>query len=137
MVQDSFVGWIVKKSSPFSDSVVFLDADYKTGTGNGKLTTVSGEDSSEVWHCNNGLSYKRKEPQLRLTHVEDRNIEFWVPTYAYFIELPFRILEADALEHFASERVGDRRYSKILASWNSVEPQKEIDQYLIYLDENQ
>ena len=104
---------------------------------NGKLTTVSGEDSSEVWHYNNGLSYKRKEPQFRLTHVEDRNIEFWVPTYAYFIELPFRILEADALEHFGSERVGDRRYSKILASWNSVEPQKEIDQYLIYLDENQ
>lgn len=71
MVQDSFVGWIVKKSSPFSESVVFLDADYKTGTDNGKLTTVSGEDSSEVWHYNNGLSYKRKEPQFRLTHVED------------------------------------------------------------------
>ncbi len=137
IVQDSFVGWIGKKSSPFSESVVFLDADYKTGTGNGKLTIVSGEDSSEVWHYNNGLSYKSKEPQLMLTQVEDNNIDFWVPTYAYFIEFPFRILEADALEHLGSKRIGDKRYTKILASWNTVEPQKDIDQYLIYLDENQ
>lgn len=136
-IEDSFFGVIGKRASPFKESAVELEVGFLRGKGEGQIKIVSGKDSATIWRYQGGKSYVDQNGEMSRVPVEDEIIKFWIPTYAYFLEFPFRILEADALESLGTEKIGDQRYSKILASWKTVEPQEDIDQYLIYIDDNQ
>ena len=69
-------------------------------------------------------------------NMKKKDIRFWLPTYQYFIELPFRIIEADAVSYLGSTRKNDMRYDRIMASWNTLKPQRKIDQYILWINED-
>ena len=65
---------------------------------------------------------------------ESKEIKFWLPTTEYFIELPLRMQEATVVGYTGEMTHGGRRYDLVFVSWGSAEPQKTVDQYLLWID---
>lgn len=135
IIRDSFPGPFGKMASPFEGSKGSFKASYFPKVNMGKMVFTSGKEKEKIWEYKDGIPYLNGESK-KIKKKESKNIKFWVPTYQYFIEFPFRILEADALEYLGTESKNERTYRKILASWKTTQPQKDIDQYIIWLNED-
>jgi len=59
---------------------------------------------------------------------------FILPTMHYFLEFPFRMLEAPIARYAGAETLGDVTYERVFVTWEGVEPSREFDQYVIYID---
>ena len=64
----------------------------------------------------------------------DKTIEFWLPTYLYFVEAPLRIFEADVISYAGERTLNGKTYDLVYATWNDAEPQKDLDQYILWID---
>lgn len=131
--EDIFFGTFGSNSHPFTeDSVQFL-LQYIPNTYDGKLKFLSGENTGWSWGIQSWKSYIYSEKNGHKFR-EDSDITFWLPTYQYFIEFPLRIQNANSFAYAAEAEIDGKSCEGFIASWNTTEPQREIDQYLIWLD---
>jgi len=133
LFEDEFFGMLGKNSAPFPQENTQFTLEYIPGTFDGRLSFVNGELKGTTWGVQSWQTYTETDggaPQL----LEDDNITFWVPTYQYFIEFPLRIQQATAVAYAGEKVINGTPCVGVLASWGQVAPQKDIDQYLIWLD---
>ena len=52
----------------------------------------------------------------------------------YLFELPLRLKEAEILKYAGSTELNGQLYELVFATWGSLSPNKEFDQYLLYLN---
>lgn len=130
--KEEFFGQFGKMTSPFADAVTFLTMDYNTKSADAKMEFTSGKDKGTVWGIENGKTYI-KSPFGQAEFIDSKNVKFWIPTYQYFVEFPWRIQEATAVSYLGSDELKGVKAEKILASWGSIAPQKDIDQYVIWI----
>ncbi|MEL7532810.1 MAG: hypothetical protein AAFN10_15940, partial [Bacteroidota bacterium] len=52
----------------------------------------------------------------------------------YFIEFPNRIIEGNVIDYLGKQIIDGVEAEGVIISWNQIEPQKDIDQYAIWLD---
>ncbi len=64
----------------------------------------------------------------------DKDIEFWLPTYQYFIELPIRIQKATFVSFAGTGTMEGKTYDLVFATWNKAEPQRDVDQYVLWIN---
>lgn len=114
------------------DSVRFL-LQYIPKTYDGKLEFISGENEEWSWGIQSGKSYVYRDGS-GFKFREDKDIMFWIPTYQYFIEFPLRIQNATSFAYAGESEIDGKLCEGIIASWNTTKPQREIDQYLIWLN---
>ena len=131
--EDEFFGFMGKQSHPYKEQNVSFLLSYIPGTYDGRLMFTSGEQKDQEWGIQSWQSYSKK-PNESLTFKKNKDISFWVPTYQYFIEFPARISSANAYTYAGEKTIEGIACEGIIASWNSTEPQKEVDQYLIWID---
>jgi len=129
---DDWYGFVGKNAHPYKESNVKMKMDYVHGTYDGRMRFIDGKKKGEIWGLQSWHAYKVIDDEM--TFKRDKNIEFFLPTYQYFIELPLRIQEATALSYVGSREVEGKSCEGVLASWNTLDPQKEIDQYLLWID---
>ena len=134
-IEDSFFGFVGKQGSPFKESSATMKAVYKRGKHEGTIIIVSGKEDGKIWSVNQDVEYTNNK-NGDLIRVEDKKIAFWVPTYQYFAEFSFRIIEATAQEYLGKKERNGQMYDIVLASWNTTEPQKDIDQYLVWINKS-
>ncbi|MCB1170694.1 MAG: hypothetical protein KDK25_10185 [Leptospiraceae bacterium] len=65
---------------------------------------------------------------------EDDDIKFWVPTLNYFLQLPYRIGEADVVAYAGERKLDGRAFQLVFVSWVRAEPQEMVDQYLLWIE---
>jgi len=131
--EDVFFGTLGANSHGYAeDSVQFL-LKYIPKTYDGKLTFLSGDKKGLSWGIQSWKSYFSTEGN-GYKFKEDADIIFWLPTYQYFIEFPLRIQNANSFAYAGEAEIDGKTCEGIIASWNTIEPQREIDQYLIWLD---
>ena len=131
--EDIFFGTIGANSHGYTeDSVRFL-LKYIPKTFDGKLEFLSGENTGVAWGIQSWKSYVTA-PSQNNKFVNNNDITFWLPTYQYFIEFPLRIQNANSFAYAGEAKIDGKTCEGIIASWNTTEPQREIDQYLIWLD---
>ena len=131
--EDVFFGTLGAISHGYSeDSVRFL-LKYIPKTYDGKLEFLSGENTGLTWGIQSWKSYVSVPPQNN-KFVNNSDITFWLPTYQYFIEFPLRIQNANSFAYAGEAEIDGKNCEGIIASWNTTEPQREIDQYLIWID---
>lgn len=127
--QDEFFGTIGQQSHPFPSSQQEMVLDYIPNSFNGRMSF----DDGMTWGVQSWNTYIRQKsgkPVLK----EDKDIEFWVPTYQYFIEFPMRIQSATAISAAGEKTINGKLCKGIFASWNDYKPQSDVDQYLIWVD---
>lgn len=129
---EEFYGLIGEVGNPFPDAETQIELQYFPGEYTGQLKISSGEDQGLTWGMQNGQTYLLHDDG-ELAEVDDANIQFWLPTYQYFIEFPWRIQEATHFQYMGTTEIKNQVCEGVLASWNSVEPQRNIDQYIIWI----
>lgn len=130
---DEFYGFFGKRSHPFKEQKIKFSLDYIPNTSNGQLTILTGEQKAVCWGMQSGQTY-RKENDQKIVLESNKDMKFWIPTYQYFIEFPSRIQEATALKYIGTKIIDGVKTEGVLASWKTVKPQKDIDQYIIWID---
>ncbi|MFK7771470.1 MAG: hypothetical protein AB8F94_04990 [Saprospiraceae bacterium] len=131
--EDVFFGTLGSSSHGYAeDSVRFL-LKYIPKTFDGKLKFLSGENRGWSWGIQSWKSYVSTAGNGN-KFKKDSDILFWLPTYQYFIEFPLRIQNANSFAYAGEAEIDGKNCEGIIASWNTTEPQREIDQYLIWLD---
>jgi hypothetical protein len=133
--QEHFYGKIGQMANPFPDEITKMELDYIPGTFNGRITFLSGEWQSQVWGVSEGATYEKVTLLDSTEFVKNKDAAFWVPTYQYFIEFPARIQEATAVGYAGQKEVNQQICEGIMVSWGTLEPQRKVDQYLIWVNQ--
>ena len=132
-LEDEFYGFFGKNGNPFPNNEAQLKLEYLPGTFTGRATFLEGKWKDRVWGIHQWKTYHKNTPTEAIRVKQDKDILFWVPTYQYFIEFPARIQEATYFEYLGTKSLAGTDHHVVLASWGKGTPQKEIDQYLIYV----
>jgi len=123
------VGKFINK---FKANPIELTIDFIPQQFTGRATVENGKKKGNRYYHNKGKTYyksaKGKEQE------KNKIASFWLPTHQYFLEFPLRIQEASEVVYAGDTVVNDKAYHLVMASWNTIEPQKEIDQYLIAIN---
>ncbi|MEM7515116.1 MAG: hypothetical protein AAF388_29585, partial [Bacteroidota bacterium] len=133
IMEDEFYGFIGNQARPFKESKTSFSLDFIPGASNGKLEILTGKETGMKWGTQSAEVYAVNEDG-KAFFKKNKNMKFWIPTYQYFVEFPKRIQEATALEYLGKKELQGTTVEGVLASWGKVEPQKDIDQYLIWID---
>lgn len=131
--QDQFHGFIGKQAHPFKEQDVTFSLDYFPNTDTGRMEFLTGEQKGTVWACQNGETYLMNEAG-QLVKEKNKDMAFWIPTYQYFIEFPLRIQEATIVDYIGTKTIAGIETKGVIASWDTVKPQKGIDQYIIWIN---
>lgn len=131
---DTWPTWLNRTAAmPWPDSGQRLRAEFLLGQDDGRLTFLGGEDDGLVWGLQDWATWTQR-PGQALDWDDDDDVRFWVATMAYFLELPFRIGEANVVAYAGETVVAGTAYATVFASWGTAEPQDEVDQYVLYID---
>ena len=131
--EDEFYGFIGKQAHPFKEQEMKFSLNFIPKTFNGQLEIVSGKEKGTLWGIQSWETY-RKDTDGNMSEKKNKDMKFWIPTYQYFIEFPSRIQEASSIDYVGEKIIDGIKTEGIIASWNTIEPQKDIDQYVIWLD---
>ncbi len=104
------------------------------GTDNSRLRFLEDPYKNHEWGIQNWLPYT-KEPDGPIEFDDDRSIKFFLPTNQFLIESVFR-LSNTGLAVYGGERIFEKKkYDLILVSWNTIKPQEDLDQYLLWINQ--
>ena len=131
--EDEFHGFLGKKANSFKEQKMIFSLDYIPKVFTGQLEIISGKEKGDVWGIQSGETYQ-KNTNGEIEVKKNKNMKFYIPTYQYFIEFPSRIQEASVVDYMGAKTVNGIECEGVIASWNTVSPQKDIDQYVIWLD---
>jgi len=131
--KEEMFGLVGKFGNPFPETKSQFELSYIPNSYDGQLSFTKGENKGIIWGIQSWETYTKKENESPI-FKDNANITFWIPTYQYFIEFPKRILNANVLGYAGQKIIEGINCEGVLASWNTLEPQRDIDQYLIWLD---
>ncbi len=64
-----------------------------------------------------------------------KSLRFTLPAIQYLFELPLRLQKAPIVKYAGTTAVEGVTYDLVFATWKSLEPNEEFDQYLLYLSQ--
>lgn len=131
--EDEFYGFFGKQFHSFKEHNMRFSLDYIPKISTGQLEIVSGKEKGVTWGIQSWETY-RKNNNGEIEIKKNKDMKFLIPTYQYFVEFPNRIQEATAVDYMGNKTVNSIECEGVIASWNTVFPQKDIDQYVIWLD---
>lgn len=132
-LEDEFFGFVGNIASPFPDNKMSAKAVYAPGTYDGKLTFNEGKWKGKTWGIQSWKTYTQTDGG-QAVFEKNKKGEFWIPTYQYFIELPARIQAANVISYAGEQMWNGQNYDLVYATWKSQEPQKDIDQYIVWIN---
>ncbi len=119
--------------NPWPGNNLLLRFQVLLGTFNSRVELLEGEGRGQIWGIQSWRPYK-KMPRRAPVFSDDRNISFFLPTYHYFLEFPFRIARAPIVAYVGERSHGGRNYQLVFATWGRPEPHAEHDQYLLWIN---
>ncbi len=131
--QDEFFG-INKVISPYKENPTKMQLDYIPASFNGRICFLEGKQKNEIWGMQDWKTYTKENEFSETVFKKDKNIKFWIPTYQYFIEFPALIQDAQVVSYAGEDTFEGKQYHLVMASWKTLNPQKNIDQYLIWIN---
>lgn len=108
------------------------------GKDDARIVMQKGESRGQFMGLQNWIPYTGQSEDGLSSRVElepgNDDIKFWVPTLNYFLQLPFRIGEADVVAYAGEKELDGRVFELVFVSWNRAEPQEMVDQYLLWIE---
>jgi len=139
VIEQKDVGALAKMSSPYPEGKMEFRFDVIPNTFTSRVTFNSPIENwkDKVWGIQSWRTYSGiKSSPIQLDKENNPDIEFSLPTSQYFIEAPKRIFEADIISYGGERTLDGKTYELVYATWKSSEPQKDIDQYLFWIDKS-
>jgi len=133
-LEDEFFGTVGKIANPHKVNPVPVALTLKPRKFEGLMKFRDKQIKYQAWGVENGQGYAINWEGEKIAKREDDAL-FWIPTYQYFIEFPARILEADVFRYIGTDTIEGKVCDQVFVSWGKIEPQKEFDQYLVWVDQ--
>jgi len=94
----------------------------------------NGRKKGNQYYYNEGKTYYKSANGKEKEHhkIADK----WIKTHQYFLEFPLRIQEASVIAYAGDTIVAGKAYHLVMASWKTIAPQKDIDQYRIAINKD-
>jgi hypothetical protein len=119
--------------NPWSLSEQKLRMLLLRGTWSSRVELLSGPDKGTVWGIQSWHPYRAGSSGMP-RFADDPTIQFYLPTYQYFIEAAFRLGTAEILADIGEARDHGETYDRVFATWGSVEAHMEHDQYIVWVN---
>ena len=102
------------------------------GTDNSEFTLLNGSNKGQVWGVQDWKSYQKKDGQKEFIPNEKYHHKLIYKNY--WFQFPFRINEAPIIAYAGEGTVDGETYDLLYATWGSEAPNRQYDQYILYLD---
>ena len=119
--------------NPWKERKVNFQIDWQPLKDNVRIELLSGKQSGATYGVQQWVTYEMVDD--RAVFTKNRSIEFHLPTQVYFYEFPFRIREANVYAYGGTTEIDGKHYDRMKMSWNTLDPQQELDQYLLYINQ--
>lgn len=117
---------------PWTESGLLMRSTMLRGSDASRLEFLEGADAGIAWGIQNWVTYRVAGGEM--TFEDDDDIRFWLPTFQYFFEAPFRLREGGVVADAGPETVAGVTYNRVFVSWGRAAPRPEVDQYLAWID---
>ncbi|MEN8928990.1 MAG: hypothetical protein ABF242_01320 [Flavobacteriales bacterium] len=131
---EEFFGFAGQQLNPYKNEITSLRASYIPKKNFGRLEITSGREQGTDWGIQENKAYMVFEDELKET--VDLVIRNWVPKYQSLFEFVSRIQSANSLSYLGKDTINGTSCDQIFATWNSSTPQKNVDQYVIWIDDS-
>ncbi|MBI4385107.1 MAG: hypothetical protein HY579_13875 [Nitrospinae bacterium] len=92
-----------------------------------------GPNKGERWVMQGWPMY-RAQPGGQPDYGAGRKIHFYVASMNYALQMPFRSANAEIVRYGGQSSLRGREYDLIYITWQSAEPQKDVNQYVLWVD---
>ncbi len=134
--RDHWPGLLGKMGNLWPDNDQSMRLRYAKGTFDGQVMFLEGKGKDEI-AGQQAWNYYVKLPgqDLIFQPEQDARISFGLAAFQYFFELADRLRNVPTLSYAGEKQLEGNTYDLVFATWNSVEPTEEYDQYLLYLNQ--
>ncbi len=133
--RDHWPGAIMRTlAMPWTGSGLLMRSTMLRGSDAARLRFLEGEHAGTAWGIQNWMTYRVPGRGNREVFEDDDDIRFWLPTFQYFFEAPYRLREGGLVADAGPETVAGVTYQRVFVSWGGAEPQPAVDQYLAWID---
>ncbi len=106
---------------------------YATGTFDSDATWLEGALRGQRYGIQSWQVYRAKGDGP-VEKIKDGKMTFALPTMQYFLELPARLATVPILAYMDERTFDGQTYDVLYCTWGSAEPNKQHDQYLLYIN---
>lgn len=124
---------VVTFSKPWDAEDLFA-LRFENGTFNAQAVFLEGRRAGQTIGLQAWRRYRRAPDGALTWDVERNRAGFVLPALVYFVELPFRLLDAPVVVFDETATFEGRPCDKVLATWGAPEPQPGLDQYVLWID---
>lgn len=138
IVTDHWPGLIGGLVKLWPDKTARLAFKFSYGTFDGQATFQGGKRAGDIiglqaWHYYEKLQEETKF-QLLPQEKKAKKLAFGLAALHYFIELPYRLRNAEVHRDYGTEVIRGINYDRVFASWKAETPQADYDQYILYIN---
>jgi hypothetical protein len=117
--------------NPFPNARQKIKLQMLLGTWTSRLELLDVSRVTEVWGIQSWNTYRSQVGQ-KPDFQPDKEIRFFLPTFQWWFEFPFRIISASVISALSESQ--SSKFDRVFVTWGSLEPNRELDQYIIYIN---
>lgn len=118
--------------NPFPKDNRLMELRFRPNSFDGQFNYLDSNDQN-VYGVQSFRHYKIDE-EGDVKFRKKKSIVFTLPAIQYFYELPLRLKNAPIVKYAGTQEFEGKVYDLVFATWEKLEPHKEHDQYLLYID---
>ena len=130
---DDWYGMAATLFDPWPDASMRGHVVQRPATFDSRVKFLGGAKDGWTWGIEDWQPYTI-DPDGAKVESDDADIRFMLPTVHYFVDLPFRLPEAELVRHVGTETVGGQAWEVVYATWGTITKNADYDQYLVYID---
>ncbi|MEM9649843.1 MAG: hypothetical protein AAF969_15295 [Bacteroidota bacterium] len=119
--------------NPFPRDNELMELRFRPSSFDGQFKYL--ETSNDHIYGVQSFNFYRIRGDGNIKFKKKRSVTFTLPAIQYFFELPLRIKNAPILKYAGTTEFEHKTYDLVFATWDMLEPHKEHDQYLLYIDQ--
>ena len=97
-----------------------------------ELLFLDGVRKGETWGLDNNQAYISRSSRFDRSHA---NTKFYLTTYQYFTQIGHWLKNVPLRVFLDERKLGDVNYDLVLATWESLKPSPNYDQYIIWINQ--
>lgn len=130
---DHWKGLLGKTGNPWPVNEDKIKIRYITNTFDSQLEVLEGKKKGLIAGLQSWSYYEGTEEKLEF-QKPDKGTRFVLAAYQYFFELSSRLRNAPIIAYAGEEEAFGESYDKVFATWEDAEPNKNFDQYLLWIN---
>lgn len=106
---------------------------FNTNSFDGQVEYLAGRKKGDIHGLQSWQTYTYDpDGQTKLTN--DKRRSWGLASYHYMLEGPYRLTKADVITYAGSKEFEGEQYDIVFVSWETHDPHKEHDQWLLYIN---